>query len=320
MRIKTTVAIVTIALLGVIAFSVIGQEEPLPVVVAKTNADIPTIQLAEPTIALATEPIREYRPPTLIDAARHNDYITFDALYAAAKKRGDDVAQFDALHELWTYAVTDPIGAFYGIELYQRLSRAYPGYAAYIDGFQVVDSRGNVFYPTSETRSFLLDRAVEGRPMPRVQVADTQPIVPRPKPEPVAKRATPPIEKPAVVPVAVAVTEPVAVPEPVAIAPAPAPVAAAVAEPVVIAAKDTAPAPAAAPAPAPIANPNPTASRGILLMIIGLIGVGLLALILRTPREEPMTVIHQPPVNNVEPLRKPQTTVADDSRATGSHG
>ena len=63
------------------------------------------------------------------------------------------------------------------------------------------------------------------------------------------------------------------------------------------------------------ADPNPTASRGILLMIIGLIGVGLLALILRTPREEPLTIIHRP-VNNVEPLRKPQASSPDETRAS----
>lgn len=320
MRNKTTAAIVTIALVGVVAFSVIGQEDPLPPVTQKASPDLTAIPLAEPTIVLAAEPIREYRPPTLFEAARHNDFITFDALYAAAKKRGEDVSQFDALHELWTYSVTDPIGAFYGLELYERLSRAYPGYATYIEDFRVVDSRGNVFYPTSETRAFLLDRAVEGRPSPRVLVAETKPapvrttakrtvVAPAPSPEPVRviEKTAPPVVAP----------EPIVVAETPAAAPAPA-----VAEPVVIAAKETAPAPAPVPVAATV--PNKTASRGILLMIIGLIGVGLLALILRTPREEPLTILHHPPVNppvnNVEPLRKPQATAADEPRATGSHG
>jgi hypothetical protein len=59
-----------------------------------------------------------------------------------------------------------------------------------------------------------------------------------------------------------------------------------------------APAPAqiaeAAPAPAPIvpAEPQKTnnlAGRGLLLVIVGLIGVGLLAVILRTPPEDTVT-------------------------------
>ncbi len=307
MRTKTTAAIVTIALVGVVAFSVIGQEDPLPPVTPKASLDLTAIPLAEPTIVLAAEPIREYRPPTLLEAARHNDYITFDALYAAAKKRGEDVSQFDALHELWTYSVTDPIGAFYGLELYERLSRAYPGYAKYIEDFRVVDSRGNVFYPTSETRAFLLDRAVEGRPSPRVLVAETKPAPVRATPKRTVVAPAPVVEKTA---------PPVVVPEPIVVAETPA-VAPPVAEPVVIAAKETAPAPAPLPVAATV--PNKTASRGILLMIIGLIGVGLLALILRTPREEPLTVMQHPHVNNVEPLRKPQAT-AGETRATGSHG
>ena len=281
MRIKTTAAVVAIALAGVIAFSVIGQDEPLPAVIPKASPTLGTIPLAAPTIVLAAEPIREYRPPTLLDAARNNDYITFDALYAAAKKRGEDVSPYDALHELWTYSVTDPIGAFYGQELYERLSRAYPGYAAYIDEFRVIDSRGNTFYPTSETRAFLLDRAVEGRPAPRVQVAERKARPVERRPRPAAEPETSSRKLPA--------AEAAAAPQ--------------------------VPAPVAIPAPT---NPNPTATRGILLMIIGLIGVGLLALVLRTPREEPMTVM-QHPVNNVEPLRKaPAPKPPDEPRASGT--
>lgn len=52
---------------------------------------------------------------------------------------------------------------------------------------------------------------------------------------------------------------------------------------------------------------NPT-GRGILLVIVGLIGVGLLALILRTPAEQPpVSIIQMPPPNNVEPLHKTDT-------------
>jgi hypothetical protein len=61
-------------------------------------------------------------------------------------------------------------------------------------------------------------------------------------------------------------------------------------------------------------------TRGILLVIVGLIGIGLLAVILRTPREEPMTIIKPDPVaNNIEPMRKPQAAPPPptDTRAAG---
>ena len=88
------------------------------------------------------------------------------------------------------------------------------------------------------------------------------------------------------------------------------------------------PATTAAPqAAAPAAEPQrerPLAGRGLVLLFIGLIGIGLLALILRTPREEPIKIVQPPPANNVEPMRKPQAApkppAPDTPRATGSHG
>lgn len=316
MRQKSLAAVVTIALAGAIAFSVIGQEEPLPVMAPKYVA--PQVTIVEPLVVLASEPVREYQPPTILEAARNNDYLTFDALYIAAKKRGEDVTRFDTLHELWTYSVTDPIGAFYGPELHARLSQAYPGFEAYIEPYRIVDDRGQLFYPTSETRSFLLARAaIEGRPAaPRVQVAeDHQLIPPRPKPAPAV---TPSVARgPAA---RVAATPP----PPRSLAPArddvkvePAP---AVAEQPVVIAAEPAPAPVVkqpvatpAPGPAPVQAP---ANRGILLVIIGLIGIGLLAVILRTPKEEPLVI--KP--NNVEPIRKAPAPAQPGERATGSHG
>ncbi|HEX8254623.1 MAG TPA: hypothetical protein VF846_15880, partial [Thermoanaerobaculia bacterium] len=92
-----------------------AQEAPLPVVTPRT-AD-PDVML----IATAVEPIRTFHGPSLAEAARNNDFATFDALYREAKQRGEAVAQFETLHQLWTYNVTDPIGAFYGQEMYERL-------------------------------------------------------------------------------------------------------------------------------------------------------------------------------------------------------
>lgn len=339
MRIKTTAVVVAIALIAVIAFSVTGQEEALPVVLPKAfAAEIP---LAGPSVVLAVEPIRGFNAPTLLDAARSNDFVTFDALYRAARDRGEDVSLFATLHDLWSWSISDPIGAFYGREIHQQLSRAYPGYATYIGEFRIVDVRGNEFYPTSETRAFLIDRIIEGR-TPRAVIADATRRSPRaasapvrrpsdgtrsPAPAPVAStpatavnqpasvvaRAseTAAAESPAVVGEAETALPPVvaATPRPAAAAPVPAP--------------DSQP--ATAPAPVAVAEETqpskPLAGRGLMLLIIGLIGVGLLAVILRTPREEPVRIV-QPPPANVEPLRKPQTPQPppDTPRATSSHG
>ena len=306
MRIRTTAAIVAIVFAGLIALSVIGQEDPLPVVSPKPGAEIP---LAEPTVVLAVEPARDFTSPTLMSAARANDYVTFDALYTDARKRGENVSPYATLHELWSWSMADPIGSFYGQDLYERLSRAYPGYATYIADFAITDNRGNVFYPTSETRAFLLDRVVEGT-APKVQIASRQ-VERRPPPAAERKVATAPKPEP--------VAEPVAVAPPVVITPEPAPV---VAEPVVatpapVVKQPVVQAPAAEAAAAPQKQAQGS-GRGILLVIIGLIGIGLLALVLRTPREEPpVKIIQEEPPSNVEPMRKPAATPPADTRAAG---
>ncbi|MGZ5467073.1 MAG: hypothetical protein ACXWLY_29470, partial [Thermoanaerobaculia bacterium] len=118
----------------------------------------------EPLVALSIEPEIEVPAPTLESAARANDFSTFDALYRAEPDPG-----FRPLHELWTYSMTDPVGGFYGAEMYQRLSREHPAYAEFIEQHRIVDSKGNVFYPSSETRAFLLDhRAAAPRVVPRI--------------------------------------------------------------------------------------------------------------------------------------------------------
>jgi hypothetical protein len=308
-RTKTIAAIFTIALFGAVAISVTGQEEPLPVV-------NPLIPLTEPSIVLAVEPIVTFQTPTLVEAARNNDYQSFDTLYDEARQRGEDVSRFATLHELWTYAITDPIGAFYGADIYERLNRAYPGYAAYIADYRIIDNRGNAFYPTSETRRFLLDRALEGRAAPRVLVASDTPIPPRPQRE----RRTASQAVPAPISVSAPAQDSLRgrpTSEPVVAAVAPAPVVVAQAEPVAPPAIISAPPPAPA-QPAPALLPA-RSSRGILLIFAGLVGVGLLALVLRTPGEKPpVTII--PRADNVEPLRKTAEGPHDTTRADGTHG
>lgn len=303
-----------------------AQEEPLPLVSPRTTP-APDVML----IATAVEPIRDFPTPTLAEAARNNDWASFDQLYREARKRGEG-AQFQTLHELWTYNVTDPIGAFYGTDMYERLSRAYPGYAAFIDQYRIVDSNGNVFYPTSETRAFVLERAMEGRSAPRVLVAAAEPPVARaPVAKPHRAKATvaqAPKPKPAPVVVAEAPAPvPVAASAPVAASPAPeaAQPAQPAPSPVV-----TTPAPIATPAPAVAATTEPAkaaTNRGLLLIVIGLLGVGLLAVMFKTPQETLPPIINvkpakeEPPVTPVEPLRRPEGSPrAGKNRASGSHG
>jgi hypothetical protein len=392
-RTKVAGFVLLLALGIAVAATVTGQEEPLPTVHSRAFAVEPA------SIVLAVEPIRVVQQPTLADAVRRNDYLTFHALYQESQP-----AEYRTLHELWTWAMSDPTGAFYGRDMHDRLARAYPGYASYIETFRIVDSRGNVFYPTSETRTFLLQRAME-REAPRVQLATTSALASKANVTATTKksatRATAPTKRasnattpktathattpktathatttktathapstknrrsssasprhsaqstapkaavttaqttpPAIVaatPVATPATTPAATPasttpnggEGAGVGGAPAatpietaPVATTPAEPV--------PTTAAQPvATTPVdAAAGRTPNSGILLLVIGLIGVGLLAVILRTPREAQPTSILQPPppadaskpAASVEPIRRP----ADEkSRATGSRG
>jgi hypothetical protein len=222
----------------------------------------------EPIVAIALEPeVVAIETPTLESAARANDFATFDALY-----RAEPDPAFRALHELWTYSMTERTGAFYGAEMYERLSREHPGYGEFIAQHRIVDGNGEAFYPASETRAFLLDQ----KPAERVVRRAAAPAAVAPAPgrrgagvtageAPAPQRKLTPAPKP----------------EP---APTPAEDLALLSEPVVI---TPAPVPAAiteTKAPATPVPPKAT-NRGLLMVIIGLVGVGLLALIVRAPRE-----------------------------------
>lgn len=280
MRFRHVIAIVVVAVAGSLA----GKEEPLPVVTPLAGA--PQIEFGDP--------ILDPPKPTLSGAAHANDFATFDALYRDAQRRGENVAAYATLHDLWSWSVNDPIGAFYGQTVHDRLARTYPGYAAFIEDQRVVDNHGTAFYPTSETRAFLLARAESGVAAPApVRVAETrhqqQPAAPK-----AAKRATGVARHAAPVKVASAPVEkasaPVPAPAPVKAAPIVAPAEKAVAPPIEVA--KPAPAPAATPARTPAkAAEKSGADRGLLLVIVGLIGIGLLALILRAPREEVPSVL-----------------------------
>ena len=127
-------------------------------------------------IDLPVEPVRSPITNSLADAARRHDFPTFDSMYRTAVSR-TSVGAFDELHSLWTWAMTDPIGAFYGQQRYERYVRMFPGYARFIEEYRIVDSNGNSFFPTAETRKFLLEQALNRAPVTRVAGAAAQPPV-----------------------------------------------------------------------------------------------------------------------------------------------
>ena len=242
-------------------------------------------------VDLRVEPERMERSISLFDAAVANDFATFDTVYREAPQ-----AEYAELHRIWTWSMNDPVGAFYGAETYQRLSALYPGYRSYIEQYRIVDSYGNVLYPTAETRRFLLRQAVYGTvgrtdiaaaapasPAPVSPARDT-PVRATPAPAPkaaaqapvIAAKAAPAPESPAVVELATApVIETIAVaPRPqVRLAPAPAVAA--------VRAEET--------APAAIRRNEANRgalSRSIFLIIAGLLGIGMMTVMLQAPRDE----------------------------------
>lgn len=285
MRSKQSIASLLIALI-VATLSARAQETPLPRIHAKGSTESLTIPLPIETESPSTQ-------STLIDAARANDYVLFDTLYRDSIRRGESVAQFVALHELWTYGVTNPTGAFYGIETYERLARQYSGYASYIESYRIIDNQGNVFYPTSETRAFLLDRALEAvqREQQGSDPGGTLPsVIPRKSSVVVVKK-----------PRAVAEERAVVVEEKPRVAVSPI-------------AKEP-------PITQPIIVNDGFGRRGFLLLFVGILGVGVLAVMLRAPRALP------PSISSVDrasgPIRRPSAAPPPPSgknRASGSHG
>jgi hypothetical protein len=218
------------------------------------------VHLAIVVLALVALPLFA-QEDALASAAHANDFATFDALY-----RAKPVEAFRPLHELWTYSVTDPGGAFYGQERYQKLAASYPSFAATIGPHRIIDSRGNVFYPSAETRAFLLAQAEGGKTIARSVTPAPAKAAPA-KPAPAAKVA------PAT--------------------PTPAPVrrkrltkASLIAPPAAIPPAMTIVTTATAAAPKAAAQEH-VSGRGLLLVIIGLVGTGVLALIVRAPSEVP---------------------------------
>ncbi|HEX7419790.1 MAG TPA: hypothetical protein VF505_07875, partial [Thermoanaerobaculia bacterium] len=123
---------------------------------------------------------------TAFDAAQHNSRDAFrDALVQAKSMLtsyppgGERTAAtnlvdvLDDVDKIWDYQFTSPTGAFFDTssEPY-RIAGKYPGYDAAIRRQIVTDQNGIKFYPTHETRDFLLAESAQrlshltGKPVP----------------------------------------------------------------------------------------------------------------------------------------------------------
>ena len=262
-------AVRVVIIVAVFSVSAVGQQSsPAVLLYPSISVDLPV------------EPVRIATPMTLADAARHNDFPLFDAMFNAAPRA--EAAPYAELHSFWKWSMTDPIGGFYGDEMHARFAAAYPGYADYIADFGIIDSHGRAFYPSAETRAFLLKQANLGSQPSRLAEVSTpnRPTAARKTTKPA--HVLPAAVKPA--PVAAAVTAEAA-PRPVAtpVATKPA-VAVATTQPqaVVRAARIVRPSPKTV-TPASDAR----LGRGLLLIIAGLIGLGMLSVMLHAPGEEP---------------------------------
>ena len=188
----TALVVFSLALLG-------AAEDPLPPVRAKS--DVPPINTNEPQasstltfdtplIALAVEPIaavtvdvRDAASATaaMREALATNDAPRFEAAYKRARELGANVAAYDDIEKVWSFANSDPNGAFYDSEMHDRLAAKYPAYARTIEQYRLVDARGQVWYPTSETRAFLGKQLSggEGPTSPVVKARKAPPAEPK---------------------------------------------------------------------------------------------------------------------------------------------
>lgn len=109
----------------------------------------------------------------LRDANETNEFRRFEAALAVAKSLADAMplgAERNTLRRailiyadvdaVWSFAVRDRYGAYFNDDslpgMHDRLNADYPGYDDFIADYRVADRKGNVLYPTAETRTFLL--------------------------------------------------------------------------------------------------------------------------------------------------------------------
>lgn len=262
------------------------------------------------SIDLPVEPVRLEATMTLGDAAKHNDFPMFEAMFNAASQR--EAAPFRELHTFWKWSLTDPVGAFYGDETHARLAAEYPDYADYIADYGIIDAHRNAYYPSAETRQFLLKHALSARTAvvaeekrpdgertattakPRTAVvtrsAERKVIIRHATVRPVVAESN----RQTVRAVAITAKRPTVVSAAPVLQTAPAVTVHAVAPNAAVRSTVTTAAPPRvaavtvrrAPAKVATVNSDGRLGRGLLLIIAGLVGLGLLTLMLNAPGED----------------------------------
>jgi len=316
-----------------------------PIIITEEESQPPPRRRPAPAPREEAEPVAS-RPDQLTphqsmailrDAATSGTYDQFAEalstarLKVAAMPPGSDKRSFEAalevyadVDQMWKYAVTDSMGAFYSDEtmpgFFTRLSRKYPGYAAFIAPQAITDSAGNQLYPTTETRRFLEGEAARQlrgvrlvppteappviaerapAPAPETRPAPTpeQRPAPRREPAPPTRRPAPARREPARVPPEPVLTEPVP-PAPATAAPTPGtqPVIEPVPEPTTALVQ---PPTATAPVPTPPRDievedllrqerqPRGLSTNNLLLIAFAVIALIALALLVRAFRSRP---------------------------------
>ena len=112
----------------------------------------------------------------------------------------------DDIGKIWDYEFSSPTGAFFDTTSEPfRIASKYPGYESSIRRQIITDQNGNKFYPTHETRDFLVAEAAQrlsrltGKPAPAPAVSSRRPTtVSRPEPRTSATTTTiaPSVESP----------------------------------------------------------------------------------------------------------------------------
>lgn len=301
--------------MGVLRSAVVATLVFLPLTGAASEESNPPVTLEvelirTPPVAPVVANDAQSVTQILHAAIAANDLRRFELALARAREIADGMPPGEARNALhrtirvysdvdtvWSFAENDRFGAFYDDDalpgLHDRLASDYPGYAAFIAKQSIVDRNGRTFFPTAETRAFLLK---EVSPVPRphqvpahrivylAKARTTQPV----KPVPHAKPA-------AVIPV---VTDVLA--KDIAKA----------APPTVVAATTHAQATTTLPEEAAVAASPGGAS--IFFIVLALIAAGVVTLFVRTPREGmpriTPTIVEAPP-----PQAEPTVVVRESS-------
>lgn len=137
---------------------------------------LPRADELPPVSAPSTDPAADLETifARLALAARNGSYDEFRSALETAKANVEGAAAplraryrsalevYDDVDRIFRFSVTSSEGAFFNDQIfsgeYTRLSRAYPGYARFIEPFSLKVGETKL-YPTSETRRFLVDEA-----------------------------------------------------------------------------------------------------------------------------------------------------------------